>query len=70
MGKIKLTERNLGGVFNFRHLRMFATAKRTNLKWKAWSKQLLGSLPLAFAHPALAREFVVEVTASIRITVT
>jgi hypothetical protein len=55
MGKIKLTEQNLGQVFNFRHWCMltlrtsFTTAKRTNLKWKTWSKQLLGSLPLAFA---------------------
>jgi hypothetical protein len=41
-------------VFNFRHGHEFAesfiTEKLLNLKWKTLSKQLLGSLPLDFAH--------------------
>jgi hypothetical protein len=58
MDKYQLTGQNLGRVFNSRSDCMSAThlfcyeAKQTNLKLKAQPKQLLGSLPLAFALPA------------------
>jgi hypothetical protein len=57
MDKLQLTERNLGRVFNSTSGRSFAMhlccyeAKQPNLKLKTRSKQLLGSLPLAFALP-------------------
>jgi hypothetical protein len=53
-----LAGQNLCRVFNFRRGRAFApcasfvTEKRSSLKWKMRSKQLLGSLPLAFALTA------------------
>jgi hypothetical protein len=55
MDKLQLTGRNQGRVFNSRsgcmcalHLCGYKT-KWPNLKLKNWPKQLLGSLPLAFA---------------------
>ncbi len=57
--KLQLTGRNLGRVFNCRsdwmfvmHL-FFYEAKQPNLLLKTRPKQLLGSLPLAFALPDL-----------------
>jgi hypothetical protein len=59
MDKLNLTEQNLGGVFNSRlgcacicHGVVHKT-KQPNLKLKTRPKELLGSLPLAFALPAL-----------------
>jgi hypothetical protein len=58
MDKLKLTGRNLGRVFHSRlchtcigHAIVHIT-KQPNLKLKTRPKQLLGSLPLAFALPA------------------
>jgi hypothetical protein len=57
MDKLKLTGRNLGRVF---HCRLGSTcighaivhiSKQPNFKLKTRPKQLLGSLPLAFALP-------------------
>ncbi len=60
MDKFKLTGQNLGRVINSRvghagiSYAMVYTKIQPNLKLKAWPKQLLGSLPLGFALPALA----------------
>ncbi len=60
MDKLQLTGQNLGRVFNSRMGCMCGVpfccyeAKQTNLKLKTRPKQLLGSLPLAFALPGLA----------------
>ncbi len=57
MDKLQLTEQNLGRAFNFRlgHACAYYTVaqitKQPNLKLKTQPKQLLGSLPLAFALP-------------------
>ncbi len=57
MNKLKLTGQNLGRVFNSRLERVciYCTSacmtKRPNIKLKTEPKQLLGSLPLAFALP-------------------
>jgi hypothetical protein len=57
MDQLSSSGQNLGRVFNFRYGRMcttctsYITTKLSNLKWKTWPKQLLGSLPLAFALP-------------------
>ncbi len=60
MDKLKLTVRNLGWVFHcilgrtyIGHAIVHIT-KQPNLKLKTRPKQLLGSLPLAFALPSLA----------------
>jgi hypothetical protein len=56
MDKLKLTGRTLGRVFNFRSGCMSChayTAIRSNLELKTQPKQLLGSLPLDVALPAL-----------------
>jgi hypothetical protein len=57
MDKLKITGQNLGQVFHCRigftctgHAIIHIT-KQPNLKLKTWPKQLLGSLPLAFALP-------------------
>ncbi len=57
MDKLKLTGQNLGRVFNSRlglaciyHANAYVT-KQPNLKLKTRPKQLLDSLPLAFALP-------------------
>jgi hypothetical protein len=59
MDKLKLTGQALGRVFNFRsgcmntmHLQP-TVAIRPNLELKTWPKQLLDSLPLVIALPAL-----------------
>jgi hypothetical protein len=59
MDKLKLTGQNLGQVFNSRlghacigHA-IVHIANEPNLKLKTRPKQLLGSLPLAFALPGL-----------------
>jgi hypothetical protein len=55
MCKLKLSGQNLGRVFNSRlgracmHCAIAYITKQPNLKLKTWHKQLLGSLPLAFA---------------------
>ncbi len=57
MDKLKLTGQNLGSVFNSKLCRacighaIVHITKQPNLKFKTWPKQLLGSLPLAFALP-------------------
>jgi len=57
-----LSGQNQGQVFNFRHgssvapCIYFTTEKLPNLKLKTGSKQLLGSLLLAFALPGLRKE--------------
>ncbi len=57
--KLQLTGQNLGRVFNFRSDRVHAMhllchgVKLSNLKLKTRAKQLLGSLPLDIALPAL-----------------
>jgi len=62
MVKLKLTEQNLGRVFNYRSGSMFALqllctkAMRSNLKLKTRPKQLLGSLPLETALPGIGDE--------------
>jgi hypothetical protein len=59
MDKLKLTGRNLARVFKSRLCRACKghaiehKTKRPNLKLKTRPKQLLGSLPSAFALPAL-----------------
>ncbi len=59
MDKCQLAGQNLGRVFNFRYGRLCTTCtshittKVPNVKWKIWPKQLLGSLPLAFALPGM-----------------
>jgi hypothetical protein len=61
MDKLWLTGQNLGEVFNPRlgcscKCRAIAYfTKQTSLKLKTWPKQLLGSLPLAFALPDKAQ---------------
>ncbi len=62
MDKLKLARRNLGQVFNYRlghawigHAIVLIT-KQPNLKLKTQPKQLLGSLPLAFALPRCSLE--------------
>jgi hypothetical protein len=58
MDKLKLTGQNLGWIFNARlscactGLAIVHITKQPNLKLKTWTKQHLGSLPLAFALPA------------------
>ncbi len=59
MDELKLTGRNLGRVFNYRlghactgHI-IVHISKQPNLKLKTRPKQLLVSLPFAFALPAL-----------------
>jgi hypothetical protein len=58
MDKLKLTGQNQGRVFNSRLSRacigyaIVHITKQPNLKLKTRPKQLLGSLPLAFALPA------------------
>jgi hypothetical protein len=60
MDKLKLKGQNLGRVFNSRSSCICAMhlccleAKWPSLKLKTQPKQLLGSLPLAFALPACA----------------
>jgi hypothetical protein len=56
--KLKLKGWNLGRVFDSRcgrasecHDAITLIIKQPDLKLKTWSKQLLGSLPLAFALP-------------------
>jgi hypothetical protein len=54
MDKLKLTGQNLGRVCNSKleHAIVYASiTKWPNLKLKTRPKQLLGSLPLAFALP-------------------
>ncbi len=52
MDKLELRGRNLGRVSNSKLGHAFAVqAKWPNLKFKTQPKQLLGSLPLAFAFP-------------------
>ncbi len=57
MDKLKLTGLNLGRVFNSRlgsaciGRAIVHITKQPNLKLKTRPKQLLDSLPLAFAHP-------------------
>ncbi len=59
MDQLKLSGQNLGRVFNFRYGRVcttctsYITTKQPILNWKTRPKQLLGSLPLAFALPKL-----------------
>jgi len=64
MDKLKLTGRNLGRVCNSKPRACFCIchaianiAKWSNLKLKTWPKQLLGSLPLAFALPDISNEW-------------
>ncbi len=59
MDKLRLTGQNQGRVFNFRsghlHTALFLllSIKLPTLQLKTRLKQLLGSLPLVIAHPAL-----------------
>jgi hypothetical protein len=67
MDKLQLTGQNLGPVFNSRSGCMCAMhlccyeAKQPILKLKTRSKQLLGSLPLAFVLPGQSFKFEVMV---------
>jgi hypothetical protein len=58
MGKLQLTGRNLGQVFNFRNDHVYVifvmTVKLPNLKLITQHKQLLSSLPLDIGFPVVS----------------
>ncbi len=66
MDKLNIRGRNLGQVFNsklgraHRAQAILHITKQPNLKLKTWPKQLLGSLPLAFALPGRLQQKVVQ----------